>query len=154
MLPPTYTATGTSLVLDNAGEPHIAYVTQAGVYGDFTLNLASWDGVQWQVDPATTLQIYRAPPGPGRPGPAPHGLYQLGPSRLRHGNRFRLLAALAPIRSTPSPVDPDFSFSGTSNVTISFDEQGSPLLIYDGEMDLKATSITMEYLTFIPLALR
>ena len=49
------------MVLDGDGHVHIAFITQSGVYGDYSLKHAAWSGSQWQIIPIATLAEYTEP---------------------------------------------------------------------------------------------
>ena len=129
----TYTPTNTSLVFDGDGHPHIAFITRGGVYDDYSLKHAAWSGSQWQITPVTTLAEYTEP----------HLAIDIqGNLHLAYTSHYHPAYAT---RATSGwiftdpvdapPVDPDFSFGVTSNIAISFNAQGLPVLFYDGEMD-------------------
>ena len=151
--PTPYTYTGTSLAVDSNGVPHIAFVTQDGIYGDFLVNLASWDGLQWVVDsPTTTDTDFVFPHLAIDAQDKPHLVYlsERHPAyAVKDGGAW---AFTVPVDRPPSA--PDFDFPATSNLGLAFGPTGDPVLVFDGEQDLKAAHMRFEFLTFLPHAVR
>jgi len=151
--PTPYTYTGTSLAMDRFGRPRIAYVTQDGIYGDFLLNLASWNGFQWLVEPVTTTDTdfvfpHLAIDAQDKPHLA--FLTERHPAyAVKDGGEW---AFSIPVDRPP--LAPDFEFPATSNLSLAFGPTGDPVLVYDGEQDLKAAHMRLEFLTFLPLTVR
>jgi hypothetical protein len=148
----TYTPTNTSLVMDGDGHPHIAFITQNGVYGDYSLKEAAWSGSQWQITPLTTLTEYTEPRLAIDTQDHLHLAYT-DYDHLAYASESASVWTFTNPVDAP-PVDPDFIFGATSNIAISFNAQGLPVIFYDGEMDLKVAEMSIEQLTFLPLTVR
>jgi hypothetical protein len=50
------------------------------------------------------------------------------------------------------PADPDYSFASTTALAIGLGSGGLPIIAYNGESDLKAAQMVVEYLAFLPFS--
>lgn len=143
-------ATSTSLAMDSNGNPNIAFVTESDP--DYLAMHARWDGLQWIVESVTPT-------------------YYNSEARLVIDAQDRLHMAFAswanPCYAVKEgstwaitdpvdrpPADPDLSAPETSSLAIGLSDDGLPILVYDGEMDLKAANMEELYWLFMPHALR
>jgi hypothetical protein len=143
-------ARSTSLALDSSGKPRIAYLVDN--YPDYVVRLAHWDGLQWLIETVKDTVYW-------------------GETRLVIDSQDRWHVAFSnwsdpvyavkeganwvitdPIDSPPA--DPDLSFLETSYTAIALDGDEMPVVLFNGEYDLKAAQMVEEHLLYLPLTIR
>jgi hypothetical protein len=139
----------TSLALDAAGAPMIAFT--GDLYPDYSAKFTYWDGFQWQFDSVTTIDSGEIKLAVD-PNHHPHLAFTCFQKSLcyavKDGTNWTITV----------PVDsrlpnPNF-FGTTSSVAIGFGSLGLPVIVYNGEYDLKAAEMFEYQLVFLPLVLR
>jgi len=142
--------TDTSLGLDSAGVPRIAFVEEN--FSDYIVKLASWNGQQWLVESVTTTSYWSearlAIDGQDRLHLAfecwHHPCYG-----VKDGSSW---AITDPVDRPPA--DPDYSSGITSSIAIGLGSGGQPVIAYDGELDLKVAEMIEEMWVFLPMTIR
>jgi len=144
------TMTNTSLVLDSAGRPRIAYVVTAGM--DYISKLSYWDGQQWLVDTVAETMYWSESRLAIDEQDRLHLAYacQYRPCyALKDGSEW---AVTDPVDRPPA--DPDEDFGTTRSLAIGLGTKAMPVIVYEGELDLKAAELEEELLVFLPLVVR
>lgn len=140
-------AISASLVLDSAGKPRIAYVVD--VFPDYAAKLAYWDGQQWLQDTvaATTTwsQARLAIDGQDRLHLA-YACEYYPCYAVKDGSAWTVTEPV-----DRPPADPDEDFGDTKYLAIGLNSEAMPVIVYDGELDLKAAELKDEMLLFMPM---
>jgi hypothetical protein len=147
---PISTTTNTSLDLDSSGNPRIAFMAEK--YPDYALKHAYWDGQAWQVEPVMDIVYYSE---------ARLAIDAQDRSHLAFANWYHPSYA---VKETTGwevtdpidrpPADPDTSFAPTRSMAIDFGSGGLPIIVYNGESDLKVAQMVIEYLAFLPISVK
>jgi hypothetical protein len=137
----------TSLVLDSTGKPRIAYVVEENY--DYLARLAAWDGQQWLVDTLTSTlywsQASLAIDAEDRLHYAFVCQYHLCYA-VKDGDTWTITDPV-----DRHPADPDEDFGMTKNLAIGLSSAGLPVIVYQGELDLKAAWLAEQELMFLPV---
>lgn len=125
--------TGTSLALDSSGNPLIGYVYEA--FPDYMAEFAYWDGLAWYTDTVSMMAIQSEAGLALDAQDRPHLVYAGwdGPSlAVKDGASWTLTEPV-----DRPPADPDIQMGRTQVVEIGLRSSGLPVIVYNGELDLK-----------------
>jgi hypothetical protein len=141
----------TSLALDAAGAPMIAFTEDA--FPDYTAKFAYWDGFQWQFDSVATISRNEIKLAVD-PIDRPHLALICGQYHLCYAVKDGTNWTITDPVDWPPPAYFDINFGTTNSIAIGFGSLGLPVIVYDGENDLKAAEMFEYRLVFLPLVLR
>lgn len=140
----------TSLAFDSTGKPWIAYISDN--YPDYNAKLVHWDGQRWWDNMVTTIayqtEASLAIDGQDRL----HLAYPCWSNLCYATNDGSGWTITDPVDRPPA--DPDDDYGTTRNVAIGLGSQGLPVIVYDGELDLKIAEMKEQMLVFLPLVMR
>lgn len=140
----------TSLALDAAGAPMIAFTED--VYPDYAAKFTYWDGYQWQFDSVATIDRNEIKLAVD-PIDRSHLAFICGQYHLCYAVKDGASWTITDPVDGPS-FYPDYNFGTTNSIAIGFGSLGLPVIVYDGENDLKAAEMFEYQLVFLPLVLR